>query len=306
MPLFCQKLVWRILFGSVLIGFHCPQSWAETTFVSPLEPLRSSSEPLWAQTDPATDAAPPLRPQPPTTNTPPFRPKQVPLRPGRRQIVPNITILTPSAYSAPLGDIGLGLGFQERTRFVNDVDGAIGVGLGLGDAGRAVGVEIGITSTSTLRRGPFQAGTLSLKVNRDLPEDVSIAVGIQNFAWWGEYPTSSSVYGVVTKAFQVEEDTSQPFSAVYLSLGVGGGNFRPIPDVDRGLHSVGVFGSAAVRVLESVNVIAEWSGQDWTLGTSIIPFAGVPLVITPAVTDLAGNAGVGARFIFSVGYGLRF
>ncbi|MDX2100051.1 MAG: hypothetical protein SFW36_19935 [Leptolyngbyaceae cyanobacterium bins.59] len=303
MPLFCQRLGLGILLSGLLIGV---EGQAQTVSPESLQHLRSSSDLILTQTPTPQESAPSLRTQPQDADSPPFRPKQVPLRPGRQQITPSITLLTPSAYSAPLGDVGIGIGFQERTRFVNDTDGAIGIGIGLGDAGRAVGIDVGITSTSTLRRGVFQAGTVSLKVNRDLPEDVSVAVGVQNFIVWGDYPTSSSVYGVVTKAFRLEEETTQPFSAIYLSLGVGGGNFRSIPDVNQGLYSVGVFGSIAVRVLEPVNVIAEWSGQDWTIGTSVVPFAGVPLVITPAVTDLANNAGVGARFIFSIGYGFRF
>ena len=67
-----------------------------------------------------------------------------------------------------------------------------------------------------------------------------------------------------------------------------------------------VFGSVGLRVVEPVSVIADWTGQDLTLGTSIAPFRNFPLVITPAVADVTGNAGDGARFILGVGFGYSF
>jgi hypothetical protein len=67
-----------------------------------------------------------------------------------------------------------------------------------------------------------------------------------------------------------------------------------------------VFGSAALRVAQPVNLIVEWTGQDMNVGASISPIPGVPLVITPAAADITGTAGDGTRFILGVGYGIRF
>ncbi len=71
-------------------------------------------------------------------------------------------------------------------------------------------------------------------------------------------------------------------------------------------NSVNVFGSVGLRVAETVSLIADWTGQDLTIGASIAPFRNLPLVITPAVADITDNAGDGARFILGVGYNFRF
>jgi hypothetical protein len=43
------------------------------------------------------------------------------------------------------------------------------------------------------------------------------------------------------------------------------------------------------------------------LGASIAPFPNIPLIITPGVADVTGNAGSGGgRFILGVGYGITF
>ena len=61
-----------------------------------------------------------------------------------------------------------------------------------------------------------------------------------------------------------------------------------------------------LRAIDRVSLIADWTGQDLNLGASIVPFRNLPLVITPAVADVTGNAGDGARFILGVGYAISY
>lgn len=283
---------------------------------APTEEIRvqTQSQSTVGQTQVTVGQLPSLRTQPENPNDPLFIPQTEPAR-DRLQpaaglpaqgVSPNVTIVTPSAYGQTFGDIGFGVGFQSRTRFTNDADGSFGLGIGLGDPEQAIGVDVGITSVSTIRRSPFTAGTISLKLNRNLPEDFVIAVGIQGLATWGITDAGSSVYGVVTKQFRLNENPNASFSRLYLSVGTGGGQFRSESDVQNGVGSVGVFGSAALRIANPVNAIVEWTGQDLTLGFSITPFSDLPLVITPAITDVTGNAGNGTRFILGIGYGLSF
>ncbi len=91
-----------------------------------------------------------------------------------------------------------------------------------------------------------------------------------------------------------------------MSVGLGGGRFRSEHDVQKGIDSVNVFGSVGLRLAEPLSLIADWTGQDLTIGTSIAPFRNIPIVITPAVADVTGNAGDGARFILGVGFGYSF
>jgi len=45
-----------------------------------------------------------------------------------------------------------------------------------------------------------------------------------------------------------------------------------------------------------VHAIANWTGQDLSLGLSITPIPKLPIVITPALMDVTGRAGDGTRF----------
>jgi hypothetical protein len=265
---------------------------------------------------PAPVGKPPsLQTEPTTPQEKPFQPTQLPsqsieVKPsGSRfqgSISPGSTIGVPSAYGQTWGSVGIGFGFQERIRFNDISDGVVGIVVGLGDPRKTVGFDVGLTSVSTLRRGLFDAGTFSFKLHRALPDDFAIAVGIQNPIIFGVTDGGTSPYGVVSKMFRLEDQVEKPFSRLYMSVGLGGGQFRSESNVQNQIDAVGVFGSIGVRVVEPVNAIVEWTGQDLTVGLSIAPFRNLPILITPAFTDITGNAGDGSRFILGVGYGLSF
>ncbi|NEP00089.1 MAG: hypothetical protein F6K58_15700 [Symploca sp. SIO2E9] len=240
----------------------------------------------------------------------PYKPQKLPLLPSESekkpyQANPSVTIINPSAYGASWGNAGIGIGFQERTRFSNQSDGVVGVGIGLGNPRQNVGLEVGIITVDLLG-DTLEDGAINLKLHRQLPKDFAVAVGVQGAVTWGNTDGGSSVYGVVSKRFALKQDQSKPFSEIHLSAGIGGGQFRSESDVDDGVDSVGGFGSVAVRIVEPVSAIAEWTGQDLTVGLSVVPFRRIPLVIAPAITDITGTAGDGGRFILGVGYGFSW
>lgn len=236
-----------------------------------------------------------------------FEPQRIPLRIPQRnyyRIAPSITIINPSGYGASWGSAGIGIGLQERVRFRDDADGVIGLGFGLGNPRKNIGFQVGVSLVDV--DAPFRDGAINFKLHRRLPEDISIAVGTQGAVTWGDTDGGSSVYGVVTKRYALKEDRTRPFSELYTTLGVGGGQFRSESDIDEGVESVGVFGSVSLKMFQPLSIITEWSGQDLTIGTSIVPFRNLPLTIVPAVTDITGAAGDGARFIFGLGYSFSF
>ncbi len=236
-----------------------------------------------------------------------FEPKRIPLTIPRKnfyRISPSVTIINPSGYGASWGNAGIGLGLQQRTRFRNQADGVLGLGFGLGNPQKNVGLQIGLTLVDLSRL--FEDGTINLKLHRRLPLDSSIAVGAQGAVTFGDTDGGSSVFGVVTKRFVLKQDRTKPFSELYTTVGVGGGQFRSEFDINSGVESVGVFSSIALKVIQPISVITEWSGQDLTIGTSIVPFRNLPFAIVPAVTDITGSAGDGARFILGLGYSFSF
>ncbi|NEP63388.1 MAG: hypothetical protein F6K31_41895, partial [Symploca sp. SIO2G7] len=114
-----------------------------------------------------------------------------------------------------------------------------------------------------------------------------------------------SIYGSVSHIVRTRDRITQPFSRVALTAGVGSGRFRSEEDVFNDRDTIGVFGSMAVRVAEPVSAIVEWTGQDLALGLSITPFKDLPIVLLPAVRDVAG-AGDGGRFVMGAGFSFQF
>ncbi|WP_413171127.1 hypothetical protein [Anabaena azotica] len=237
----------------------------------------------------------------------PFKPQKLPLvlenKKARPSSSPGITMLTPSAYGKSWGRASVGVGLQSRARFTDTADGALGVGFGLGDAKKSIGLDINI---SVVDISSFEDGSISWKLHRQLPYDFAVAVGVKNFVTFGNTDGGTSGYGVITKMFRLQDSEQKPFSRLYVSAGVGGGQFRSESDVRNQIDSVGVFGSAALRIAQPVSAIVEWSGQDLGLGVSVAPFKNIPLVITPGISDITGNAGDGTRFILGIGYSVAF
>lgn len=219
---------------------------------------------------------------------------------------PGASITTPIAFGAAFGQIFGGFGFQSRTRYTDSADGAIALGIGLGDAEKVVGLDVTTAVLSLFGDDSFGRGGISLKVHRLLPEDMAIAVGAENAIVWGSTDAGSAIYGVFSKFFQLKETSQEPFSQLTLTVGLGGGRFRSEGDINNGVGSIGVFGSIGLRVIEPMSLIAEWSGQDLNLGVSLSPIRDIPLTVNLAGADITGNAGDGARFILSIGYNYLF
>ncbi|NJK41858.1 MAG: hypothetical protein HC934_11950 [Acaryochloridaceae cyanobacterium SU_2_1] len=255
-----------------------------------------------SQVEPA-GRRPTVRIQPSNPDEAPLDLRQELLTP-KRIYSPSITILTPSAYGKSWRQASVGFGVQHRTRFSNSADGAFGVGIGFGDAQKYVGLDVGLTLTDLQ---DFERAIISFKIHRQLPHLLAVAVGVNDAISIGDGDVDGpSPYGVVSKTFILKENTEELFSRVYLSAGAGTGRYRTESNVFTDSDTPGVFGSVALRVFDPMNVIAEWSGQDLSLGLSIRPFREIPLIITPAVTDITGTAGDGVRFIVGIGYAISF
>jgi len=214
---------------------------------------------------------------------------------------------TPTAYGAEFGDVFLDAGYQHRTRYTKGLpwskrcDGAVAGGFGIGNSGRALGIELVYTSFSTVRSGFFHTSSFSFKVHRALPWNLAIAYGWDDAIHSAGTDGGSSMYGVLSSYIPTRQTSGSPFSSVTLSLGVGNGRFQHEQAFYDGKHGLGAFGSVGVRVLSPVSLLADWTGQDLMLGASIVPFARLPLFITPSFADVTGSAGDGARFVLGVG-----
>ncbi|NJR37506.1 MAG: hypothetical protein HC781_00030 [Leptolyngbyaceae cyanobacterium CSU_1_4] len=220
---------------------------------------------------------------------------------------PAITISNPSGRGADRFTAFLNTSFQSDARFTNRADAGLGVGIGLGDAQRAVALQLSYTLASfgTLGRD-FGTGGFNAKLHHQFPKGLSAALGWEGFITLGDdVDFEDTVYGSVTQIIRTTPNIDQPLSRIALTAGVGNGRFRSEEDFNNGVDAVNVFGSAAVRIARPLSVIVEWTGQDLAAGLSITPIRNFPLVITPALRDIAG-AGDGARFVIGTGVSFQF
>ncbi len=229
---------------------------------------------------------------------------------------PGFSVFNPVGFGADNNLLFLSLSYQNRTRFTRTADGEAGIGVGLGDATKAVGLELSYGIDSFGSSAGFGTGAFNAKLHRRLNEDASVAVGWNQFARLqfsgganapSDYPRNS-YYAVGTNVFHTRDDINAPFSRVALTGGIGSGVFlRFDPKLSAGQSNRGlnVFGSIGVRIARPISAIVEWTGQDLGAGLSIAPFKDIPLVITPAIRDIAG-AGDGARFILGSSIAINF
>jgi hypothetical protein len=230
-------------------------------------------------------------------------------RPVTRLVaVPAASISSPTAFGAHMGEGFAGVSYQARTRYTELSDAAVGLGIGLGDRHRYVGLEVALLSFSTIRGGgPLETGGVSFKVHRAFGDRTGVAAGWENAINWGGSDAGNSPFVVGTHVFQLRDRAQgSAMNALAASLGVGAGRFRSEDDVVADKGTVNVFGSLGLQVAEPLSVIADWNGQDLYAGASVAPVRRLPLVLNAGFADITGSAGDGARFVASVSVGFRW
>jgi S-layer homology domain len=225
---------------------------------------------------------------------------------------------SPSAFGANWGEVFTGVGYQNTTRpqifsvanarGQGGQDGAIAIGFGLGNSRTLAGLEVIATSNSTVRRGFFNEGAVSLKLHKQFSSNFALAAGSDNAISYGVgSDVGQSYYGVASFVLNPSANLNL-FSNTTVSLGIGDGRYRSVGDVREDRSTLGVFGSIGTRISPNISLIADWDGQDLGIGVPI----GIPLGsnfsigITPAVVDLINPETGGRRFVFSGGVGYNF
>jgi hypothetical protein len=248
----------------------------------------------------------------------------------RYKASPGITMAIPSGFGADRGKAFFGVGVQQ-TR-VSTRDGAAGIGIGLGDARKGVGVQISYTSASIspgklfpglggipASNRPFGAGGFNIKVHRQFPDGLSLAVGADSIINIGprtggisgasndgtvQNESEGTYYVAATKLFQLKPDATDSFSRLAVTVGAGIGRFQPTQTLIDGKKIITPFASVALKVSPAASVIAEWTGQDFGVGLSWVPFRNLPFVISPGIRDIFGPDATRPRFILGFGMSL--
>lgn len=223
---------------------------------------------------------------------------------------PALSVYIPVGYGSHRNTGFVTASYVSNVRLSNKDDGSIGFGVGLGDADKSLGVVVSYTAASFGGSRDFGSGGFNLKLHRRFKGNWSAAVGMNGILnVGGDNDFENSLYAVATKILRTREDITKPFSRLAVTAGVGNGQFRTEESFDNDEDNFNVFGNVALRVNSRASLIAEWTGQDLAVGASITPFKNLPLVITPALRDIAGpgtGASDGARFVLGAGFGFKF
>jgi hypothetical protein len=222
---------------------------------------------------------------------------------GRAQ--PGVSASSPLAFGPNLGDVFVGAGYQARTRYTNAQDGTVSVGAGVGNSQSAVGLGLVLTSLSTVHSGFGNRMVAAVQLHRDLPANAAVGVGVEGIKVDGINDSKESYYLAVSQSEQLG-DASGWFSSLMLNAGVGNGRFQSEKDFNAKKNGWNAFASAGLRISPAFSAIADWTGQDLALGVSIAPLPSVGLVLTPALADVTGSAGDGARFTLGAGLSWHF
>ncbi|WP_310429146.1 S-layer homology domain-containing protein [Chamaesiphon sp. VAR_48_metabat_135_sub] len=242
---------------------------------------------------------------------------------------------TPTAFGANWGDLFFGAGFQGETRpniysntnlpnnpaatAAEKAKGpetyAYSVGLGLGDARNFLGLETVATTYNRTGSGSFENGGISFKLHKLLGDNFAIAGGYENAVTFGNNPATAdggvnggrTGYGVASLILNPDPNMGF-FSNTTLSVGAGAGRFRSVGDIRANNDTINVFGSIGTRLFSNVSLVADWNGQDASVGLPIsIPFGGgSSFQVTPAIVDLGNSETGGSRFVVSGGLGFHF
>ncbi|MHB8839339.1 MAG: hypothetical protein ACYC7F_10340 [Gemmatimonadaceae bacterium] len=229
------------------------------------------------------------------------------------QSAPGVSTASPLAFGPNFGDVFFGGGYQAKTRNGGGDDGSLSGGFGLGNSQTAIGLEVVIVSASTVRSGLFERTMMALKAHKSLPGNSAIAIGVEGIELNGESGADPNWFAVASRVVPLRDGGNENtvFSQMTLNIGAGNGRFcqaeEVFPDVfttkDCGAN---VFASAGLRANKYIGLIADYTGQDVNLGLSLAPFPKFPVVITPALVDVAGMANKEMRFTLGAGIGMRF
>ncbi len=204
---------------------------------------------------------------------------------------------SPTAYGTVGGDIFFGAEYESEARGQRRPDGNATFGFGLFNASGIAGLELSITSLTTVNGfGDQLVG--NVKLHKMFGGDLGIAVGFDgqkisdNDA--SENLPDLSAYAVLTKGIKFAGRTM--FNEVTIGAGVGNGKFQQAEDFAAREDGVGFFVNSTIRANSWASLMLDYTGQDLNLGIRLQPSGELPIIITPVLYDVAGQAGDKVRF----------
>ena len=222
---------------------------------------------------------------------------------GRAQ--PGVAASSPVGFGPGKGDIFAGLGYQASTGTTGESDGALSVGGGFFNPRETVGLEVVLTSLSTVRSGFASRMVGSVKLHKAFAGQSGVGLGVEGIKINGEeFDTEPSIYLAATHVRTLRQ--ANTFNQLTANIGVGNGRFQSAEDFSNGESGVGVFISGALRLNRVSALILDYTGAQLNTAFSFTPSRSLPLVITPSLNDVTGTSGSAARFALAAGMSWKY
>ncbi len=224
-----------------------------------------------------------------------------------RAASPGSSLGSPSAFGARWGTAFAGISYASQPDNVDKADGSSVIGMGFGDPVESLGLEVNVGIIS-LANAFADSGAVGFKVHKVIPEagNLGLAVGWSNALRWGDAEKAKdTIYGVATQQFRLrpQADNELPLT---ISMGIGTGGFRSKGAIAARDNAANVFASAGLKVIPELSLISNWTGNQLNLGVSTAPVRQLPMVFSLGVSDVTNNTSGGPRFLFNVGYSVKF
>ncbi|MEX2181697.1 MAG: hypothetical protein WD771_06610 [Gemmatimonadaceae bacterium] len=233
----------------------------------------------------------------------PQAPQMIGQEMGRAQ--PGVAASSPVGFGPGKGDIFAGIGYQHSTGLDGDSDGAISVGGGFFNPRETVGLEVVLTSLSTVRSGFGSRMVAGAKLHKAFAGQTGVGVGVEGIKVNGdEFDTDPSIFAAVTHVRTLRQ--ANTFNQLTANLGVGTGRFQAASDFAAGESGVGIFISGALRLNWASALILDYTGAQLNTAFSFTPSRTIPFVITPVLNDITGESGKAGRFALAAGMSWKY
>ena len=230
---------------------------------------------------------------------------------------------------------------EYRNQFESLGEAQYNLSIGLGDTEKFAGLTITSrfeeTSLPIGKRNKsddkniFSNYYIGAHLSRSIGPDTAVKVGIDNWLDIRDCVNcgfAKSAYGVISQRFRLKENQNSIFPNLYLTLGIGNGQFRPLEELvldgirkqkaagcatpgfspekrcsqealtrsslrARSYGQINPIGSIALETLPGINMIGEWSGRNLNAGFSIRPFEDLGFVFTGMWENVLPNCDYG-------------
>jgi hypothetical protein len=220
---------------------------------------------------------------------------------------PSLNPGVPSAFTAQWGDVFVVASAGTASQVRDAVDGSWLAGFGLGDAGKAVALEVsgGCGSVKNFcSNGGFGVRLSRLLVDQPTAR-VALAGGWQNGIQWGNEGRQDNIYSA-TLSYALPLRPGSTFAQTLLfNAGVGNSTFAPYSET-ASESRVGAFGSVGVELSPALGLSAGWSGRGMNAQLSYAPLRDTPLTINLLGADLLNQTPDGTVGVLTVGWGANF